>query len=69
MTAQEDHELRNWVFCLANQSPRTSGSFLAALGNAVARADSDNYTLLRPALLLLKKKYPEYDRAASVAGL
>lgn len=69
MTAQQDHELRNWIFCLANQSPRTSGSFLAALGNAAVRADDENYLLLRPALLALKKKYQEYDVAPSAAGL
>ncbi len=61
MIAQEDTELMDWVLCLANQSPRRSGSFLATIGLAAVRADSDNYLLLRPALLAMKRKYPEYD--------
>ncbi len=63
MIAHEDQELFNWISCLANQSPRKSGGFLEALGSAVVRADGDNYLLLRPALLALKRKYPEYDIA------
>jgi len=61
MIAQEDVELMDWVLCLANQSPKRSGSFLATIGIAAARADGENYLLLRPALLALKRKYPEYD--------
>ncbi len=63
MTAQEDSELFNWIFCLANQTPRKSGGFLASVGDMAIRADAENYLLLRPALLQLKKKYPEYDIA------
>jgi len=61
MTAHEDPELMNWIFCLANQTPRRSGGFLKKLGDAVVHADRDNYLLLRPALLEMKKKYSEYD--------
>ena len=61
MTAQEDPELMDWVLCLVNQAPRRSGGFLESLGMAAARADGENYLLLRPALLAMKRKYPEYD--------
>lgn len=63
MIAQEDHELLNWIFCLANQEPRKSGGFLESVGLMAVRADAENYLLLRPVLLALKKKYPEYDIA------
>lgn len=34
------------------------GSFLELFCHACLRADSENYELLRPALLIMKEKYP-----------
>jgi hypothetical protein len=37
---------------------RGSGSFLETFCHAALRADAQNYTIIRPALLLLMDKYP-----------
>ena len=68
MIAQTDDELMDWIYCLANQSPRRSGGFLESLSQAAVRADQENYLLLRPALLALKRKYPEYDIKPRYSG-
>ena len=57
-TLQEDAELIEWVL---NMERRGAGGFLITLGEAALRADHENYPLMRPLLLRLKKKYPQYD--------
>jgi hypothetical protein len=37
-----------------------AGSFIKAFAAAVCQADDQNYALLRPSLLALKAKYPQY---------
>ena len=62
--AQEDPELFDWLATAAGQRQRPSaGGFVRTIAEAGLRADSDNYRLLRPALLALKAKYPEYANA------
>jgi hypothetical protein len=61
MIAQQDIELFDWVFCLATQYPMQSGGFLESVGRCAVRADAENYVILRPVLLQLKAKYPQYD--------
>lgn len=58
MTAQQDPELRNWLINIENMR---AGDFLRTLALAAQMADYANYAILRPALLELKDKYPEYN--------
>jgi hypothetical protein len=58
MILQNDPELLDWV---ANLYLMNSGGFLRAIGDAAQRADAENYVLMRPMMLVLKAKYPDYD--------
>lgn len=58
----EDPELFNWLFNARTQG----GGFVSTIALAGLRADRENYQIVRPALLELKKKYPDYDRPASI---
>ena len=63
----DDKELSEWVMTLGEEC---SGRFLGALAEAVMKADAEDYSITRPALLNLKCKYPDADsdreRAAAV---
>ncbi len=60
MIAQQDQELWLWLEGVAH--PRSgAGDFLRSLVDAALRADGFNYTILRPALLNIAKKYPRYQ--------
>jgi hypothetical protein len=64
MIAQEDEpEMMDW---LQNAASR-GGGFISLLAVAALHADSENYPILRPALLELRRKYPKYDRLRGVA--
>ncbi len=58
MIASDDPELFNW---LRNAAAVPHSRFLRPLAEAGLRADSFNYPILRPALLVMKAKYPEYE--------
>ncbi len=58
--AQEDPELIDWLLGIANDKPVSAGSFLHSLAHMALRADNENYPIFRPALLEMKKKYPQY---------
>jgi hypothetical protein len=60
MTVNQDSDLGPWIWGLLEHKPARPGSFLAALADAVVRADNDNYDLLRPSLLAIRSKYPHY---------
>ena len=64
MTAPEDDELLDWLYGVVNNSPVEAGGFLHAIAEAATRADYQNYPLLRPVLLHLRAKYPNYSYAA-----
>jgi hypothetical protein len=57
---QNDPEMLDWV---VNLERMHAGSFLRAIGLAAQHADLSNYQLMRPLLLDLKKKYPDYSKA------
>lgn len=59
MIANNDPELYKWLSNAMNKAG--GGSFVYAVARAAFQADSENYMILRPALLQLKKKYPAYD--------
>jgi len=61
-----DPELDRWVSNLARMQ---CGSFLQSIYQAVVCADPENYELLRPLLLELKKKYPKYSEVYVVRGI
>jgi hypothetical protein len=60
MIVQSDPALISWVLGISNGKPTRAGDFLRAVANAALRADTQNYEILRPALLELKEKYPQY---------
>jgi hypothetical protein len=58
----DDPELLEW---LANANQR-GGGFVASLANAALRADPENYWLMRPLLLQMREKYPDYEPSEAV---
>jgi hypothetical protein len=63
MIAQEDDpELLEWISNAHNRG----GGFIASLAIAALRADSENYPILRPVLLAMRKKYPAYEPSDAV---
>ena len=59
LIAFDDTELSDWVLTLGEER---SGRFLCALAEAVMKADSEEYSVIRPALVNLKRKYAESDQ-------
>lgn len=53
-------DLRNWVFGAMHERS-DAGDFVRHFAEACARADWENYPLLRPALLEIARKYPNYS--------
>ena len=60
LCANNDEELSPWLFGIIKGQPTKAGGFLTAVAEAAFRGDMFNYQILRPALLELKKKYPNY---------
>ena len=56
LIAFDDSELSDWVLTLGEER---SGRFLCALAEAVMKADPEEYSVIRPALVNLKRKYAE----------
>jgi hypothetical protein len=54
LTALDDRELSDWVMTHGGEQ---SGDFLCALAEAVMKADSEDYSVIRPALISLRTKY------------
>lgn len=53
---EPDKSVITWVF---NASER-GGSFIKHLALAAVYADAQNYVILRPVILRMKEKYPNY---------
>jgi hypothetical protein len=68
MIAQNDPELVDWIFGVVNNTPVEAGGFLHAIVDAACRADSENYTILRPALVELSLKYWKYSYRGNKHG-
>lgn len=65
--AQEDPEVLDW--CLGVTDPRNkAGDFVLNLALAALRADFENYPLLRPVLLQMLTKYPQYVALGRARG-
>ncbi len=67
MILQDDLELIDWVLGITSERA-SPGDFLRAVAEAATRADWENYPILRPALLELKKKYPYYSEFGKRGG-
>lgn len=60
MYREMDAELYPWLMGIVCGQPAVAGSFLRSVAETAVRADTENYAILRPALLSLKAKYPGY---------
>jgi hypothetical protein len=58
----DDPELLEWL-AKANQQ---GGGFVSALARAALVADPENYPILRPVILEMRKKYPQYEPSEAV---
>ncbi len=58
----DDPELLEWL-CNAE---REAGGFLSRLAGAALRADDENYLLIRPLILEMRKKYTAYEPSEEV---
>jgi hypothetical protein len=61
MILHNDNELARWVFGILHCEPNRSGDFLRHLAEAAVRADTESYSALRPALLIISNRFPEYE--------
>jgi hypothetical protein len=58
----DDSELLEWLV----NAREKGGGFVAALADAALVADWENYPILRPVLLDMRKKYPQYEASDAV---
>jgi hypothetical protein len=58
--SQDDEEIRRWIHGINQHEPTRPGDFLLAFAAAVCRADDSNYSLMRPAIIMLMSKFPKY---------
>jgi hypothetical protein len=56
MIALDDAELSDWIMTLGEER---SGNFLCALAEAAMKADAEDYSVIRPALVNLKNRYAQ----------
>jgi hypothetical protein len=60
MIANNDPVLAPWLFGIVHEQPFKAGNFLCSLVATAFVADWSNYEILRPALLAIRTKYPDY---------
>jgi hypothetical protein len=65
MIAQEDDPAMFAWLCNARQR---AGHFVSALADAALLADWENYPLLRPVLVTMREKYPQYEAGGKAAS-
>ncbi len=63
-----DPELAPWVYGVLEGRPTPAGGFLRTMAEAAQRADMANYAIMRPVLMALKAKYPEYNSTGGSGG-
>jgi len=54
---EDEEEVRRWIYGVSHSA---RGTFLEAFCSVARRADATNYVLLRPIILTLKAKNPQY---------
>jgi hypothetical protein len=52
----DDERILNWC----NNARISGGSFVVSIASAALSADSENYKIIRPAIVILMEKYPRY---------
>ena len=62
IAVNDDPELLEWLAKAAEKG----GGFVQSIANAGLRADYENYLLVRPLLLTMREKYPEYEPSDAV---
>ncbi len=55
-----DSVLSAWLWGILHHRPKPGG-FLEQLAATAFNADVENYEILRPALIIMKEKYPKYN--------
>jgi hypothetical protein len=61
MVAQEDTELFDWLINASGHGTGpAAGDFLKHLAESALHADPVNYPILRPVLMVMSVRYPEY---------
>jgi hypothetical protein len=58
----DDPELLEWLA----KADTDGGGFISSLARAALVADEDNYPILRPVLILMRSKYPNYEPSDEV---
>lgn len=58
----DDPELLEWLA----KASQEGGGFISALARAALVADEENYPILRPVLLKMRKKYSRYEPSEDV---
>ena len=58
----DDPELLEWL-AKANQD---GGGFISSVARAGLVADHENYPLIRPLLVVMRKKYPQYEPSEQI---
>jgi hypothetical protein len=61
----DDVEMSEWLLKLTDNS---SGQFLHALSEAVLKASDEEYAIIRPALMDLKRRHSEFRRKLEIAS-
>ena len=62
ITQNDDPELLEWLA----KAEQNGGGFVQNVAAAGLRADHENYPLIRPLLLEMRKKYPAYEPSDEV---
>lgn len=57
---EQDPQVAEWIYGIQHGEPEPPGDFLKSLAAAVVRADPQNYAYLRPALVLMMRRFPKY---------
>lgn len=58
----DDPELLEWLA----KASKEGGGFVSAVAKAGLVADCENYPLIRPLLIVMRKKYPAYEPSDEV---
>jgi hypothetical protein len=58
----DDPEILEWL----NNASLKAASFLSSLAFAALLADWENYPIIRPVVIAMRDKYPQYDASDAV---
>lgn len=61
IASNDDPGLFYWIL----NAQQREGSFISSLATAAVFADCENYPLIRPLILQMRKKYAKYERPSA----